>query len=404
VALLELAALSSQFPNFEDRIHTIGFGKSSAGKNHIVLHILRLHPNVLRFTSTTLKAFDWMDRDIDRQIMYIEEYEGMESDYSMRVMLSSGGLVLATPQKDSTGRIRTTTIRTRGSPALFTTHARTVISDEQMLNRTVDWSPDESMLQTENILRAEAKEASKIKKVDFSEEEKTVLALHQILLSEPVNVVIPYAESLVDLVPQENIRIRRDFKKLLALVKASTSLHRRQRVVLRLAGQTVPVALANKKDLLIVMNYCWETVIKSSYGLPKPVLEFFEKLQKNIPVIMSQSTLQLPDLDTIWFRDADAAKATGMAEKTTEIYLRQLYKAGYLRRRDVKPRGYEYQICKVLKIEEDIKAKILSPEFFKFEDFVEWAKRELRTDDVRGFIYQLYMKWLKNEGLQVEIQ
>jgi hypothetical protein len=273
-----------------------------------------------------------------------------------------------------------------------------------MLNRTVDWSPDESMLQTENILRAEAKEASKIKKVDFSEEEKTVLALHQILLSEPVNVVIPYAESLVDLVPQENIRIRRDFKKLLALVKASTSLHRRQRVVLRLAGQTVPVALANKKDLLIVMNYCWETVIKSSYGLPKPVLEFFEKLQKNIPVIMSQSTLQLPDLDTIWFRDADAAKATGMAEKTTEIYLRQLYKAGYLRRRDVKPRGYEYQICKVLKIEEDIKAKILSPEFFKFEDFVEWAKRELHTDDVRGFIYQLYMKWLKNEGLQVEIQ
>jgi DNA-binding MarR family transcriptional regulator/RNA polymerase subunit RPABC4/transcription elongation factor Spt4 len=392
VALLELAALSSQFPNFEDRIHTIGIGKSSAGKNHIVLHILRLHPNVLRFTRTTLKAFDWMDRDIDRQIMYIEEYEGMESNYSMRVMLSSGGLVLATPQKDdSMGRMRTTIIRTRGSPALFTTHAETVISDEQMLNRTVDWSPDESIQQTENILRAEAREASTIHRVEFTEDEKVLLALHQVLFSEPVEAVIPYAERLVDLVPKENVRIRRDFRKLLALVKASASLHRRQRLVLTPPSRQVPVVLANIKDLLIVVEYCWDIIVKSSYGLQKPIFDFLERLEKNLPLIMSKNTLQLPDISSIWFTSSDAAKATGIAGRTAQMWLRELYQKGYLQRRDAKPRGYEYQIMKTPRIEE-IKSRIQDPNFFTFNDFKEWAGRELPKITVTDSLFKLWKR------------
>jgi DNA-binding MarR family transcriptional regulator len=212
-----------------------------------------------------------------------------------------------------------------------------------------------------------------------------------VLFSEPVEAVIPYAERLVDLVPKENVRIRRDFRKLLALVKASASLHRRQRLVLTPPSRQVPVVLANIKDLLIVVEYCWDIIVKSSYGLQKPIFDFLERLEKNLPLIMSKNTLQLPDISSIWFTSSDAAKATGIAGRTAQMWLRELYQKGYLQRRDAKPRGYEYQIMKTPRIEE-IKSRIQDPNFFTFNDFKEWAGRELPKITVTDSLFKLWKR------------
>jgi len=203
-------------------------GASASGKSTLVQSVLHLFPkkDILQFSFITAKALVHSKLDLSHKILFIQERNGAEqADYSIRTVVSEGEISIFLPIKNETTNDFETTekrIPAKGMVYVETTTKDQVHDENQ--TRVFDLYIDESERQTERILMAEAEGIDKKK----TEKETRIWRCAQELL-KPLEVHIPYAKELVEIFPKKKIRVRRDFKRFLSLIKSHALLYQYQR-------------------------------------------------------------------------------------------------------------------------------------------------------------------------------
>ena len=204
---------------------------SAAGKTSLQDGTLAFVPEEDRLclSAMTGQALHYIEDDLSHRVLALAEEEGASrAAYSLKLLQSEGKLSLAVPVKDpETGQIATTIKEVKGPVALFLTTTAPQI-DEELANRCIVLTVDESAEQTARVHAAQRERET----LDGLIQKGHTAALRRVhqnaqRLLEPVAVVNPYARSLS--FRSDRSRTRRDHMKYLGLIRSIAFLHQHQR-------------------------------------------------------------------------------------------------------------------------------------------------------------------------------
>ena len=208
---------------------------TAAGKSSLMDAELAFVPpeSRVKYSALTGQALYYLggETSLKNKILAIVEEEGAEkASYALKLLQSEGELSIASTGKDPhTGRMVTQEYRVEGPVMIFLT-TTAVDLDEELLNRCIVLTVDESREQTAAI-HAQQRRAETLAGLVDDERRVAVLALHRAAqrLLRPLKVVNPYGEKLTFL--DDRTRTRRDHKKYLTLIRTIALLHQHQRPV-----------------------------------------------------------------------------------------------------------------------------------------------------------------------------
>jgi energy-coupling factor transporter ATP-binding protein EcfA2 len=246
---------------------------SAAGKSTLMDALLALMPESERvhYSAMTGQSLFYLgETSMKHKILAIAEEEGVrQAAYALKLLQSQGELTIASTGKDpATGQLVTQEYRVEGPVMLFLTTTAIDI-DEELLNRCLVLTIDESREQTAAILSAQ-RAARTLDGLLAKVRREEVLATHRAAqqLLRPLAVVNPYAQSLT--FATERVRLRRDHAKYLALIDAIALLHQYQRPV-RVAGhgeRAVEYVEATVADIALANRLAHEVLGRSLDELP----------------------------------------------------------------------------------------------------------------------------------------
>jgi len=336
-------------------------GSSSAGKSWLLNNVAKYFKNVEDYTRLTGAAPDRLAKNFNNKILIVQELRGTESAQStLRVWISEGKLKLLTTDKDEKGRLTTNVLETVGSPTFITTCTEAEV-DTELLNRIFILSMNESVEQTRNILKFEAKLYRELGVENGLEpEEKFVdLPAHLQFIS---NVLIPYIDVLAEKFPipkgkELSANPRRDFKKLIFLIGVITWLHQMQRWIVQ-RGPFL-FAVANVNDFYMAWRLCEDTLRDTILKLTerhKWVLNCFENKG---------------DILTV----RDVAVQTGLSENRARELLNSLVRKGYLLK-DKSEKTHRYILREKIELDSTIEEFVASLKSFEENKLKDWLERE----------------------------
>src|SRR5262249_39102458 len=203
-------------------------GSSASGKNFLVETVTKTLPaeTYISISGMSKQALIYDETDFrHRHIVQAEVDGGEAAEYNQRTLLSENRLVYHTVEKDeATGKNRGRKIEKEGPTGLITTTTSPNIHPENE-TRLITLAMDDSPEQTRAIKRAIAQQYMHTKKANYNLE--PWINFQRLL--KPKLVQIPYAEYLADHIPDTPLRMRRDFKKLMAFIEVTATLFQYQR-------------------------------------------------------------------------------------------------------------------------------------------------------------------------------
>src|SRR6516165_3244160 len=218
-------ALTSRL--FERPVSIAIKGVSSVGKSFTVEQVLKFFPPAAYFVRTGMseRAIIYSTEDYRHRFIIIFEAAGMNSDmlsYLIRTLLSEGRIVYEFVEKTKAG-IRPRKIEKEGPTGLITTTTAPKLHPEnetRLLSLGVIDTPDQTMA----VMQALADDAP-TDPINYA----SWHALQAWLAVGEREVTVPFARPLAKLIPPVAVRLRRDFKLLLTLIRAHALLHRETR-------------------------------------------------------------------------------------------------------------------------------------------------------------------------------
>ena len=205
---------------------------SAAGKSTLMEAVLAMFPEEERvqYTAMTGQSLYYLgETNLKHRILAIVEEEGAEkASYALKLLQSEGELTIASTGKDPhTGRMETQEYHVEGPVMIFLTTTAIDI-DEELQNRCLTLTVDESREQTERIHTMQ-RQARTLEGLRLKKQRKRMLTLLRNVqrLLDPVDVVNPWADQLT--FTAERTRTRRDHEKYLTLIDAIALLHQHQR-------------------------------------------------------------------------------------------------------------------------------------------------------------------------------
>jgi hypothetical protein len=205
---------------------------SAAGKSTLMEAVLAMFPEEerVKYSAMTGQSLYYLgETDLKHRILAIVEEEGAEkASYALKLLQSEGELTIASTGKDpTTGRMETQEYHVAGPVMIFLTTTAIDI-DEELQNRCLTLTVDESRAQTERIHTLQ-RQARTLEGLRLKKQRLRTLALlrNAQRLLEPVDVVNPYADALT--FTAARTRTRRDHEKYLTLIDAIALLHQHQR-------------------------------------------------------------------------------------------------------------------------------------------------------------------------------
>src|SRR4051794_37174670 len=171
------------------------------------------------------RALAYSSEPLRHRHLVIYEAAGMASEfatYLIRSLLSEGRLRYETVEKTQDG-LTPKLIEREGPTGLIVTTTSLRLHPEnetRMLSLTIT----DTQNQTAAVFRALARDSHR-SEVDLSRWH----ALQTWLATGPTRVVIPFGGRLAELMPPVAVRLRRDFKTILMLIRAHALLHQANR-------------------------------------------------------------------------------------------------------------------------------------------------------------------------------
>lgn len=247
--------------------------ETGSGKDFVIKNVLKILPQencketdytIIKRTRISPTTPDHWDIDWTGKLLYVE-------DISNRVLNSD--IIKVCSSNDDINSIATITNRQnvsenktqKGKPILIFSGAKTYLKNE-MLRRFPICKLDESEPQTKEIINKNVEEAKVGTTEDYDNSIKEAL-----VLLERVNVKIPFADKLKDILPTENLITRTIFPRFLDYIKFSTAIHQLQREI------DNGYLIATPEDYDIARMVVMETITNEK---SIPLTNYDEKIQK----------------------------------------------------------------------------------------------------------------------------
>jgi hypothetical protein len=165
--------------------------------------------------------------EFQHKAVFIAEYEGVaKADYAIRTMQSEK--LINWDCVDTSKGIKTISKSVKGPAAFLQATTRPVLHAENE-TRLLFINVDETPGQTRAIMQGQAEAAAK---GAHPNDARTIQNWHDFLKElKTMNVSIPYATELANFFPDTRVRSRRDFPKLLGMIKNAAFLHQHTREI-----------------------------------------------------------------------------------------------------------------------------------------------------------------------------
>ncbi len=306
---------------------------SAAGKSALMEAVLGFVPEEERekYSALTGQSLFYFGegKSLRHKILAIAEEEGAEkAGYALKLLQSEGELSIASTGKDpQTGRLVTQEYRVEGPVMIFLTTTAIEI-DEELLNRCLVLTVDESREQTRRIHELQRR-ASTLDGILASRRKPKALKVHRNAqrLLRPLLVHNPYASRLTFL--DEKTRMRRDHVKYLKLIEAIALLFQYQREVksLTVDGEIVEYVEATLSDVALANRLASEVLGRSLDELPPQTRRLLVHLDDLVTSVCEKQGVTREDLR---FSRRDVRIATGWGDTQLRIHLDRLAALEYV--------------------------------------------------------------------------
>lgn len=208
---------------------------SAAGKNRAVDAASELFPPEAIYVERagSARALVYADESFEHRTVIVAEADSIPEDgpaaSAVRSLAADNLLAYDVVEKNAkTGAFKTRRIEKPGPTGLVTTSTRSL--GEQMGTRVLEITLCDDADQTRQVMKAHAR--SVLVRREPNLDNPAFLALQRWLASGGAHqVIVPFAETLAELVPPNGVRMRRDFRQLLTCIQAVALLYQRQREI-----------------------------------------------------------------------------------------------------------------------------------------------------------------------------
>jgi hypothetical protein len=266
------------------------------------------------------------ESNLKHKILAIVEEEGAEkASYALKLLQSEGELTIASTGKDPhSGRMETQEYHVQG-PVMIILTTTSIDIDEELMNRCLVLTVDESREQTERIHTLQRK-ARTLEGLRMKKERSAIQTLLQNAqrLLKPIAIVNPYSDELT--FTSGRTRTRRDHEKYLTLIESVTLLHQHQRPLENdpIAGPHIKTTL---EDIEAANKISPEVLGRSLDELPPQTRRLLESIKTLIRAKMKkEKTEQRLSL----FSRKELRESTGWSYMHVKRHLDRLLELEYI--------------------------------------------------------------------------
>jgi len=305
---------------------------SAAGKSSLMEAVLRFMPEEerIQYSAMTGQSLFYLgEKDLKHKILAISEEEGAHNaSYALKLLQSEGEVSIASTGKNAvTGNLETQEYRVEGPVMLFST-TTAIDLDEELLNRCLVLSVDESREQTE-LIHAQQRKRRTLEGLRAGEDKQRLVTLHQNAqrLLRPLKVVNPFAEQLTFL--SDKTRTRRDHEKYLALIDAIALLHQYQRDTQReqYSGAVIDYVEVTLTDIALANALAHEVLGRTLDELPPQTRKLLKLVSGIVRDACACERIKQTDYR---FTRKTVRDATGWSETQLRVHLERLTQMEYL--------------------------------------------------------------------------
>jgi hypothetical protein len=305
---------------------------SAAGKSSLMEAVLAFVPEEQRiqYSAMTGQSLFYMgEQDLKHKVLAIAEEEGAaRASYALKLLQSEGSLTIASTGKDpTTGRLITHEYRVEGPVMIFLTTTAIDI-DEELLNRCMVLTVNESREQTQAIHRMQ-REAQTLEGLLRKREREELLKLHRNAqrLLKPVFVANPYARELTFLDSQT--RTRRDHTKYLALIRSVALLHQYQRTKKTASynGKPLEYIEVTLDDIAVANRLAHEALGRSLDELPPQTRSLLLLVDEMVTKVCEEQKIARSEYH---FSRREVRQYTGWGDTQLRVHLSRLEQMEYL--------------------------------------------------------------------------
>jgi len=335
-----LAATSRKF---ERPLGVIIQSTSAAGKTTLMEAVLAFMPEEerVKYSALTGQALFYLgEQDIRHKILAIAEEEGAErATYALKLLQSEGELTIASTGKDAaTGRMETQEYHVQGPAMIFFT-TTSIEVDEELANRCLVLTVDESREQTRRIHQLQREEETlegHLRRERAAVLRRTHQNAQRLIAALPVHN--PFARLLT--FPDENTRLRRDQKKYLTLIRTLALLHQHQRPRSRVHG--VEHVEVTREDIATANRIAGVILGRSLDDMPPQTRRFLDLLWRMVKAACDEKQIE-PRHHR--FTQREAREATGWSPPQVKRHMMRLHELEYvLVHRGGRGQGFVYEL------------------------------------------------------------
>ena len=312
---------------------------SAAGKSTLMDALLSLMPESQRvqYSAMTGQSLFYLgEGDLRHKILAIAEEEGVrQAAYALKLLQSQGELTIASTGKDpQTGKLVTAEYRVEG-PVMLCLTTTAIDIDEELLNRCLVLTINESAAQTAAI-QARQRQARTLAGLQTRVRSDHILSAHRAAqtLLRPLAVVNPYAENLT--FASDRVRLRRDHVKYLALIDAIALLHQHQRSVKQIDVDDVAVDYieVTATDIALANRLAHAVLGRSLDELPPQTRRVLAGLDA---WVSAQATTQSIHRAAVQFTRRHVRAVLGLSDTQLRVHLDRLVQLDYVAQHGGKP-------------------------------------------------------------------
>jgi len=305
---------------------------SAAGKSSLMDAVLNMMPEEERvqYSAMTGQSLFYMgETNLKHKILAISEEEGAENaSYALKLLQSEGEVTIASTGKDpTTGNLMTQEYRVEGPVMLFLTTTAIDI-DEELLNRCVVLTVNETREQTAAI-HAIQRSRQTLEGLLAEEDKKDIIQLHRNAqrLLRPLLVANPFANALTFL--DDKTRTRRDHMKYLTLIRTIALLHQYQRPIKTInhKGKTLSYVEVTLDDIETANRLASDVLGRTLDELPPQSRKLLHLIKTWVDEQSQQLNIAQQDLR---FSRKDIREVTGWGNTQLKVHLRRLEDMEYL--------------------------------------------------------------------------
>ncbi|HFI6927706.1 TPA: CHC2 zinc finger domain-containing protein, partial [Escherichia coli] len=305
---------------------------SAAGKSSLMDAVLNLIPpeERLQYSAMTGQSLFYLgETNLQHKILAIAEEEGVrQAAYALKLLQSDGELTIASTSKDdASGNLVTKQYTVKG-PVMLMLTTTAIDVDEELLNRCLVLTVNESREQTEAIHAAQ-RYAQTLEGLLASNEKSYITALHQNAqrLLRPLNVVNPFASQLTFM--SDKTRTRRDHMKYLTLIQTIALLHQYQREIKRVEhrGQVVEYIEVTREDIALANRLAHEILGRTLDEMPPQTRKLLLLIQT---MVSEQAAAQHCKPGEVRFTRREIRDFTQWSDNQLKVHCMRLAEMEYL--------------------------------------------------------------------------